>query len=116
MLTIGPYYFSPGARMLLEPMENRTNRLTVKEVTILKCVHRATGRPVSHQALLHEVWRYNESVRTHTVETHMYRLRRKIEPDPSRPINNSGRYYLGRDCVAGSCWSPPLQLAMAADS
>ncbi len=118
VLTIGPYHFRPGTRLLHEPAENKQIRLTQKEVTILKCLYRAAGLPVSRQTLLHEVWSYSAGARTHTVETHIYRLRRKIEPDPSRPtviINDGGGYCLGQaaDAEAPSP-RPPMRLAFAA--
>jgi DNA-binding response OmpR family regulator len=118
VLTIGPYHFRPGARSLHEPIENQQIRLTQKEVTILKCLYRAAGRPVSRQILLQEVWSYSAGARTHTVETHIYRLRRKIEPDPTHPtviVNEGGGYCLGMavDADAPSP-RPPLRLALAA--
>jgi DNA-binding response OmpR family regulator len=100
VLTLGPYHFRPGARLLHEPIENRRIRLTQKEVTILKCLHRATGTPLSRQAMLREVWSYSAKASTQTVESHIYRLRRKIEPDPSRPsviLHDGGGYRLGQD-------------------
>jgi DNA-binding response OmpR family regulator len=83
IFTIGPYLFRPAAKLLLEPARNRKIRLTGKEVGILKFLFRAGGRPVGRQALLNEVWGYNSTVATHTLETHIYRLRQKIEQDPS---------------------------------
>src|SRR3954449_4158032 len=85
VFTIGPYSFRPSARLLLEPARNRKVRLTDKETSILKFLYRAGGKPVPRQILLNEVWGYNSVVTTHTLETHIYRLRQKTEPDPSKP-------------------------------
>ena len=82
VFTIGPYLFRPSARLLLEPSRNRKIHLTEKEMLILKYLSRA-GRVVPRQVLLNKVWGYNSAVATHTLETHIYRLRQKIEPDPS---------------------------------
>src|SRR6478735_4000457 len=79
---IGPYAFRPSAKLLMEAARNRKIRLTEKESAILKYLYRAGGRPVGRQVLLNEVWGYNSAVTTHTLETHIYRLRQKIEPDP----------------------------------
>ena len=115
VLEIGPYHFRPGRRSLHEPAANEHIRLTQKEVTILKCLYRAAGQPVSRQALLQEVWSYRAGARTHTVETHIYRLRRKIEPDPARPtiiVNEGGGYCLG-PALEENGPSPRLALAAA---
>ena len=82
-LRIGPYTFQPAAKLLIDE-QGRKVRLTEKEVAILKFLYRAGEQPVSRDVLLSEVWGYNAGVTTHTVETHIYRLRQKIEPDPSR--------------------------------
>jgi DNA-binding response OmpR family regulator len=91
---IGPYSFRPSARQLLDT-NGRRIRLTDKEAAILKFLYRASGRPVSRQLLLGEVWGYNAAVTTHTLETHIYRLRQKIEPDPavSRLLITEGGGY-----------------------
>jgi DNA-binding response OmpR family regulator len=97
VFTIGPYLFRPAAKLLLEPARNRKVRLTDKESNILKFLYRAAGRPVPRQVLLNEVWGYNSAVTTHTLETHIYRLRQKIEPDPSRArllLTEGGGYRL----------------------
>jgi DNA-binding response OmpR family regulator len=102
VFTIGPYMFRPAAKLLLEPAKNRKIRLTEKESAILKFLYRAAGRPVGRQVLLNEVWGYNSAVTTHTLETHIYRLRQKIEPDPSRTrllLTEGGGYRL--DAQAG---------------
>jgi DNA-binding response OmpR family regulator len=99
VLAIGPYHFRPAARSLHEPAENRHIRLTQQEVVILQHLYRAGGQPISRQTLLHGAWRYSADTRTHTVETHIYRLRRKIEPDPSHPfiiLNDRSGYRLGQ--------------------
>jgi len=102
VFTIGPYQFRPVAKLLMEPARNRKIRLTEKESAILKYLYRAGGRAVSRQVLLTEVWGYNSSVTTHTLETHIYRLRQKIEPDTGQArllLTEGGGYRL--DAKAG---------------
>ncbi len=97
VFTIGPYTFRPSAKLLHEPVKNRRIRLTEKEAAILKFLYRAGTRPVARQVLLNEVWGYNAAVTTHTLETHIYRLRQKIEPDPSNArllLTEGGGYRL----------------------
>ncbi|HVE21526.1 MAG TPA: response regulator transcription factor [Acidocella sp.] len=95
VFTIGPYTFRPAVKQLLEPTRNKRIRLTDKETAILKFLYRAAGKAVSRQVLLNEVWGYNAAVTTHTLETHVYRLRQKIEPDPavSRLLLTEGGGY-----------------------
>lgn len=82
-LHIGGYVFRPALK-ILEPQDGAAKiRLTEKETNILKFLHRAGGAAVARDTLLHEVWGYNAQVSTHTLETHIYRLRRKIETDPA---------------------------------
>ena len=97
MLTIGPYSFQPGAKLLINDRTAKKIRLTDKETAILKYLYRAGNRVVGRDILLDEVWGYNCGVTTHTLETHVYRLRQKIEPDPSRAtilVTESGGYRL----------------------
>ena len=97
VFTIGPYIFRPSAKTLTEVPRNRRIRLTEKEVAILKFLYRAGSNPVTRQVLLDEVWGYNASVTTHTLETHIYRLRQKIEPNPSSAsllLTEGGGYRL----------------------
>lgn len=93
---LGPYEFRPSAKLLLDEAGKKT-RLTEKETNILKYLYRAGGKPVSREELLAEVWGYNAGVTTHTLETHVYRLRQKIEPDPANArllITEAGGYRL----------------------
>lgn len=78
---IGPYQFRPAAKVLIDG-DGRRVRLTDKETSILKYMQRAGFKTVSREELLTEVWGYNGRVTTHTLETHIYRLRQKMEPDP----------------------------------
>jgi DNA-binding response OmpR family regulator len=97
VFTIGPYTFRPSAKLLQEPQRNRRIRLTEKEAAILKFLYRAGSKPVARQILLNEVWGYNAAVTTHTLETHIYRLRQKIEPDPANArllVTEGGGYRL----------------------
>ena len=87
VFTIGPYTFRPASKTLIGPEKKQRIRLTAKEVDILKFLYRHANRVVSRQVLLDEVWGYNAGVTTHTLETHVYRLRQKIEPDPERPTH-----------------------------
>ena len=93
---IGPYEFRPAMKLLVTEDERKV-RLTEKETNILKYLYRAGGKPVPRDELLHEVWGYNPAVTTHTLETHIYRLRQKIEPDTSHArllVTESGGYRL----------------------
>ncbi|MGE0211674.1 MAG: response regulator transcription factor [Parvibaculaceae bacterium] len=93
---IGLYTFKPAAKILLRE-DNRKVRLTEKETSILKFLYRAGEQVVARDVLLHEVWGYNAGVTTHTLETHVYRLRQKIERDPSNAellVTESGGYKL----------------------
>jgi DNA-binding response OmpR family regulator len=93
---IGPYEFQPGAKLLVDE-KGRKLRLTEKEASILKYLYRAGAKAVSREELLAEVWGYNAAVTTHTLETHVYRLRQKIEPDPATArllITEAGGYRL----------------------
>ena len=94
---IGPYRFRPAAKLLLDAATNRTVRLTEKEAAILDFLHRAGPAVTSRDALLGDVWGYQAGVDTHTLETHIYRLRRKIEADPANArllVTEPGGYRL----------------------
>ena len=92
-VSIGPYMFRPGAKLLTAGA--RKVRLTEKETDILKFLHDA-GATVARETLLHEVWGYNPAVTTHTLETHIYRLRKKIEDgDAKILLTEGGGYRLG---------------------
>ena len=93
---IGPYTFQPGAKQLVTDSGSKL-RLTEKETAILRYLYRAGEAVVSRDVLLKEVWGYNAAVTTHTLETHIYRLRQKIEVDPTRAlllVTEAGGYKL----------------------
>jgi len=96
IFTLGPYTFKPSIKILVTA-DDKKIRLTEKETNILKFLYRATEDVVPRDILLHEVWGYNAGVTTHTLETHIYRLRQKIEPDPGKAsilITENGGYRL----------------------
>ena len=97
VFTIGPYIFRPAAKLLTDPGGRKKVRLTEKETAILKYLYRAGDRAIGRDTLLGEVWGYNAGVTTHTLETHVYRLRQKIERDPTRAeilVTEPGGYRL----------------------
>jgi len=94
--SIGRYTFRPSAKLLLDERGQKI-RLTEKETSILKFLYRAGEKVVGRDILLHEVWGYNSGVTTHTLETHIYRLRQKIEREPSIAellVTEAGGYKL----------------------
>jgi DNA-binding response OmpR family regulator len=96
VFTIGPYVFKPAAK-LMQGQNGEKVRLTEKETSILKYLYRAGEKVVTREVLLQEVWGYNAGVTTHTLETHIYRLRQKIEKDPANAellITETGGYKL----------------------
>ncbi len=97
VFTIGGYTFRPSAKLLHDAETNKKVRLTEKETAILKYLYRAGDRVVAREVLLDEVWGYNAGVATHTLETHIYRLRQKIEANPYKArllVTGSGGYRL----------------------
>ncbi|MDA7425836.1 response regulator transcription factor [Thalassococcus lentus] len=96
VFSVGPYTFKPAVKLLVTE-DDRKIRLTEKETNILKFLYRSSEGVVPRDVLLHEVWGYNAGVTTHTLETHIYRLRQKIEPDPGNArllVTESGGYRL----------------------
>jgi DNA-binding response OmpR family regulator len=95
-LHIGAYTFHPSSKHLVNARGNRL-RLTEKETAILRYLYRAGQAVVTREVLLREVWGYNAQVTTHTLETHIYRLRQKIEADPANAqllVTEAGGYKL----------------------
>ncbi|MDX2290383.1 MAG: response regulator transcription factor [Hyphomicrobiaceae bacterium] len=96
IFAIGPYSFKPASKLLIDEKGGKI-RLTEKETSILKYLYRAGEKVVTREVLLQEVWGYNAGVTTHTLETHIYRLRQKIEKDPSNAellVTETGGYKL----------------------
>ncbi len=97
VFAVGPYSFRPAAKLLVHGESQQKVRLTEKETAILKYLYRAGDKTVGRDQLLGEVWGYNAGVTTHTLETHVYRLRQKIEADPSNAtilVTEPGGYRL----------------------
>lgn len=96
IFTVGPYTFRPSQKLMTD-QKGQKIRLTDKETNILKYLYRAGDKVIGRDTLLHEVWGYNAGVTTHTLETHIYRLRQKIEPNPSQAsllVTEAGGYRL----------------------
>ena len=96
VFSIGGYTFKPASKLLVDEKGGKL-RLTEKETSILKYLYRAGEKVVTREVLLQEVWGYNSGVTTHTLETHIYRLRQKIEKDPSKSellLTEAGGYKL----------------------
>jgi DNA-binding response OmpR family regulator len=101
-LTIGPYRFRPSTRMLHDPVRNARIRLTYKETEILKYLCRVGDQAVPRLTLLRDVWGYSHNVKSFTVESHIYRLRQKLERDPAAVrllVNAKGGYRLRTDAI-----------------
>jgi DNA-binding response OmpR family regulator len=97
VFNVGHYTFMPSSKILLDEETNKKVRLTEKETAILKYLYRSGDKVVGRDTLLGEVWGYNAGVTTHTLETHVYRLRQKIERDPSQAeilVTEPGGYKL----------------------
>jgi DNA-binding response OmpR family regulator len=97
VFAIGPYTFQPGAKLMTDQTKRKKVRLTEKETAILRYLYHAGDRAIGRATLLGEVWGYNAAVTTHTLETHVYRLRQKIERDPTNAeilVTEPGGYRL----------------------
>ena len=95
-IPLGPYIFFPVESYLEQ--ESAIIRLTEKERDILLLLLDAAPDSVNRKQLLDSVWGYASGVETHTQETHIYRLRQKIESNPARPallVTDGEGYKLG---------------------
>jgi DNA-binding response OmpR family regulator len=104
LVPLGAYTFKPGDKLLLDTSTNRCIRLTCKEVTLLKFLAH-TRQPTDRETLLQAVWGYGADIETHTIETHVYRLRRKIESEPGQArllITENGGYRLDMGASAAA--------------
>ena len=105
VFSVGPYTFRPAKKLLQDPARKRRIRLTDKESAILKFLYRSDARAVGREILLHEVWGYNPTVTTHTLETHIYRLRQKLETNPAVPVlllTEQGGYRLNLEVATAA--------------
>ena len=84
-ITIGPYTFRPSAKLLVDATKHKNIKLTGRETDVLRYLYHARDRIVTRDMLLQEVWGYSRDAKTHTLETAVYRLRRKMEIDPAHP-------------------------------
>jgi DNA-binding response OmpR family regulator len=94
-VTVGDVRLDPGARRVW--LVGDEIHLTPTEFDLLCCLAAAQGQVLSRERLLAEVWGYGDAITTHTLETHIYRLRQKIEPDPSNArllVTEGGGYRL----------------------
>src|SRR5262249_30226245 len=97
IFAIGPYTFRPRAQLMSDASGRKKVRLTEKQTAILCYLYHAGDRAIGRDTLLGEVWGYNAGVTTHTLETHVYRLRQKIERDPAKAeilVTEPGGYRL----------------------
>jgi DNA-binding response OmpR family regulator len=114
-LRIGRFRFRPGDNLLIAFDDTRI-RLTGKEVAVLKYLFRA-GATVTRAELLQQVWGYHATATTHTVETHIYRLRQKLEPDPARMrflLNEDNGYRLYPDGIPDCSPASAVRLVASA--
>jgi DNA-binding response OmpR family regulator len=102
---IGRYKFRPASKILLDENAGRKIRLSAKETAILKYLARSGGKVVSREELFRGVWRHKPRMTSHTLQTHIYRMRQKIEIDPSRAVllvSEPGGYRLNQQAILGS--------------
>lgn len=78
-LCFGDYELHPADKELLNIKTKNTAKLTEREVNIIQYLYKLQGKPADKNELLQNVWEYSSDVTTHTIETHIYRLRKKVE-------------------------------------
>lgn len=97
--TVGPYVFRPAIKVLERRDGQKDISLSEKENAILKQLYRAGDIAVTCEALYADIWDHSAALMTHTLQTHIYRLRQKIEENPSEPqilLSEHGGYRLAR--------------------
>ena len=97
--SVGPYMFRPAIKVLQRNDGRKDISLSDKENAILKQLYRAGDTAVTCEALYAGIWDHSAALMTHTLQTHIYRLRQKIEENPSEPqilLSEHGGYRLAR--------------------
>ncbi len=85
VFAIGPYLFRPAKKRLDGRGKNGHIPLTNTEVALLRFLYRQSPAAVDRQMLTNEIWGHNSHVTTHALDTHIYRLRQKMEANPGTP-------------------------------
>lgn len=96
-LVFNQYELRPISKEIVNKRNQEVIKLTEKEVAILKYLYKSQDHIVSKGELLQEVWEYNPEASTHTIETHIYRLRQKVEQDDTSAqliVTEDGGYLL----------------------
>jgi DNA-binding response OmpR family regulator len=95
-ITIGGFHFSNSRKTMIHIATGEMINLTEKEAAILKHLHQMSDHVVDKKTLLEQVWGYGEGITTHTLETHVYRLRQKIRAVDDAPLllTTDGGYRL----------------------
>ena len=98
-LIFNQYKLQPNARKITDLVTGEETKLTEKEVNILKYLYKTPNKFVSKTDLQINVWQYNQEVTTHTIETHIYRLRQKVEKNNGRQliVTDNGKYKLNME-------------------
>lgn len=98
-LCFNGYELRPNLREIADIKSGSVVKLTEKEVSILKYLYKNQNGYVSKNDLQRNVWKYSEDVTTHTIETHIYRLRQKVEQTDGRRliVTDNGGYKLQQD-------------------
>lgn len=82
---IGKFWFLRDQNALLADKDGKRIPLTVRETNLLSFLLRQPNKTVETERIYRELWGYRSTITSHTVQTHVYRLRQKIEPDPGKP-------------------------------
>jgi DNA-binding response OmpR family regulator len=96
-LEFNKYILYPSRKEIYDKKLKIMIKLTEREVSVIKYLYKNAGKIVSKNDLMQEVWEYSPDVATHTVETHIYRLRQKVEQDNPQNqfiITSDGGYQL----------------------
>jgi len=94
-INIGQHVLRPDSNIL--QMGADEIALTDKEFDIIIKIFQSSPKRIARDELLHAIWGYSDQIETHTLETHIYRLRQKVEKDPSNPTflkTDDDGYYL----------------------
>jgi len=87
------WVFSPAKRQLMQAKNAAVLPLTEKEVALLSALLAAPSKACTRASLLEQVWGYGDDISTHTLETHMHRLRAKLK-DTSLRIDTAPQGYV----------------------